>query len=153
MPAASEFADYHDAVDFQNSRLFGHQPPSDSWGAMAQRFRLDPRRDLDANLQVIASYLRPDDVFIDVGGGQAGYLFPLRRAAGRWSLWSPHLEWALSLTPAAWTLVLATPVVCRPSGWPQTALRATWCLRAVSPTSCGTSSRSWRNSRRRLDEE
>ena len=51
MPAASEFADYHDAVGFQNSRLFGHQPPSDSWGAMAQRFRLDPRRDLDANLQ------------------------------------------------------------------------------------------------------
>ena len=84
MPAASEFADYHDAVDFQNSRLFGHQlghqPPSDSWGAMAQRFRLDPRRDLDANLQVIASYLRPGDVFIDVGGGAGRVSLPLARS-------------------------------------------------------------------------
>ncbi len=84
MPAASEFADYHDAVDFQNSRLFGHQlghqAPSDSWGAMAQRFRMDPRRDLDANLQVIASYLRPDDVFIDVGGGAGRVSLPLAQS-------------------------------------------------------------------------
>ena len=42
---------------------------------MAQLFRMDPSRDLDPNLDVVASYLRADDVFIDVGGG-AGRVGP-----------------------------------------------------------------------------
>ena len=77
MSAARDFAHHHDAVDDQRSRLFGPQPPSDYWGAMAQYFRMDPRRDLDASLQAIASYLRPDDVFIDVGGGAGRVSLPL----------------------------------------------------------------------------
>ena len=80
MSAARGFADYHDAVDDQHFRLFGPQPPSDSWGALAQYFRFDPHRDLDASLQVIASYLRPDDVFIDVGGGAGRVSLPLARS-------------------------------------------------------------------------
>ena len=44
---------------------------------MAQRFRYDPHRSLDANLQVVASYVQPDDVLIDVGGGAGRVSLPL----------------------------------------------------------------------------
>ena len=67
-------------LTFSTPVSFGLQPPSDSWGAIAQRFRLDPRRDLDANLQEIASYLRPDDVFVDVGGGAGRVSLPLAQS-------------------------------------------------------------------------
>ena len=77
MSAATDYANYQDAAATQYSRIFGPQPTRDPWGAMAQLFRMDPRRDLDASLQVIASYLRPNDVFIDVGGGAGRVCLPL----------------------------------------------------------------------------
>ena len=77
MSAATDYANFQDAAATQYSRIFGPQPTRDPWGAMAQLFRLDPRRDLDASLQVIASYLRPNDVFIDVGGGAGRVCLPL----------------------------------------------------------------------------
>ena len=40
-------------------------------------FRTDPRRNLDANLTIIASYLAPQDVFIDVGGGAGRVSLPM----------------------------------------------------------------------------
>ena len=70
MTAAETYAARIDAVSTQRLRLHGHQPPDDRFGgAVAQRFRADPHRRLDANLQVVASYVQPEDVLIDVGGG------------------------------------------------------------------------------------
>ena len=40
-------------------------------------FRADPHRNLDANLTIIASYLQPRDVFIDVGGGAGRVSLPM----------------------------------------------------------------------------
>jgi hypothetical protein len=37
----------------------------------------DPRRPLDPNLEIIASYIQPDDVIIDVGGGAGRISLPL----------------------------------------------------------------------------
>ena len=79
MSAATDYAARHEAVTTQHSRIFGPRPPSDFWGAMAQLFRMDPSRDLDPNLDVVASYLRADDVFIDVGGGAGRVCLPLAR--------------------------------------------------------------------------
>ena len=53
--ARMRYAARHDAVTTQRSRIFGPQPPSDFWGAMAQLFRMDPSRDLDPNLDLVAS--------------------------------------------------------------------------------------------------
>ena len=70
MTAAQTYAALIDAVHAQRSRIHGQQPAEDRFGGLvAQRFRADPHRDLDANLQVVASYVQPDDVFLDVGGG------------------------------------------------------------------------------------
>ena len=70
MTAAQTYAALIDAVHAQRSRIHGQQPAEDRFGGLvAQRFRADPHRSLDANLQVVASYVQPDDVFIDVGGG------------------------------------------------------------------------------------
>lgn len=66
-----------DAVEAQRTRVLGN-PPADRWsGPRARGFRHDPRRPLDPNLAVIASYLRPDDVLVDVGGGAGRYGLPL----------------------------------------------------------------------------
>ena len=78
MTAAETYAARIDAVSAQRLRIHGPQPPDDRFGGpVAQRFRHDPHRSLDANLQVVASYVRPDDVFIDVGGGAGRVGLPL----------------------------------------------------------------------------
>src|SRR2546423_910770 len=70
MTAAETYAARIDAVRAQRARLHGAPPPDDPWGgSVAQRFRYDPHRQLDANLAVLASYMWPEDVLLDVGGG------------------------------------------------------------------------------------
>ena len=63
------------AREAQYERTRGPQP--DSWGAIASRFRADPKRELDPFLERLASYLRPDDVFVDVGGGAGRNSLPM----------------------------------------------------------------------------
>src|SRR5919198_6664203 len=78
MTAAETYAARIDAVRTQRVRLHGAPPPSDPWGgSVAQRFRSDPHRQLDANLAVLASYTRPEDVLIDAGGGAGRVALPL----------------------------------------------------------------------------
>jgi len=78
MTAAETYATRIDAVRAQRVRLHGAPPPDDPWaGPIAQRFRADPHRPLDANLAALASYIRPEDVLIDVGGGAGRVALPL----------------------------------------------------------------------------
>lgn len=79
MTAAEAYAARRDAVDAQSARIFGEPPQQrDRWGGRAaQRFRQDPHRPLDPNLTVIASYVQPEDVVIDVGGGAGRVGLPL----------------------------------------------------------------------------
>jgi hypothetical protein len=70
MQSADAYAARFDAVADQAGRIVGARPLADRWGgAMAARFRLDPRRPLDPVLEAVASYLSPGDVLLDVGGG------------------------------------------------------------------------------------
>jgi 2-polyprenyl-3-methyl-5-hydroxy-6-metoxy-1,4-benzoquinol methylase len=78
MTAAETYAARIDAVRAQRARLHGAPPPNDPWaGPIAQRFRADPHRPLDANLAVLASHIRPEDVFLDVGGGAGRVALPM----------------------------------------------------------------------------
>ena len=78
MTAAETYAARIDAVRAQRARLHGVPPPDDPWeGPVARRFRADPHRPLDANLAVLASYTRPEDVLLDVGGGAGRVALPL----------------------------------------------------------------------------
>jgi cyclopropane fatty-acyl-phospholipid synthase-like methyltransferase len=78
MTAAETYAAFIDAVSAQRLRIHGSQAPSDRFGGpVAQRFRCDPHRHLEANWQVVASYVQPDDVLIDVGGGAGRISLPL----------------------------------------------------------------------------
>jgi hypothetical protein len=62
----------------QRARLHGAQLSDDPWaGPIAQRFRADPHRPLDANLTVLASQIRPEGVLLDVGGGAGRVALPL----------------------------------------------------------------------------
>ena len=78
MPSAAEhYASLLDAVDEQQVRLFGPRP-ADIWtGQAATQFRFDPHRELDPNLAALASYVMPDDVVVDVGGGAGRVSLPL----------------------------------------------------------------------------
>ena len=56
MTAAETYAARIDAVRAQRARLHGAPPPDDPWGGpIAQRFRADPHRPLDANLTALHS--------------------------------------------------------------------------------------------------
>ena len=69
-----------DAVLAQRTRLRGPQPPGDLFAGVPADHPLlqsDPRRPLDPNLEMIASYIAPDDVVIDVGGGAGRVSLPL----------------------------------------------------------------------------
>ena len=76
--AIDSYANYIDALDEQRTRLHGASPGGESWsGPQARRFRFAPHRELDANLEIIASYVQPQDVLIDVGGGAGRVCLPL----------------------------------------------------------------------------
>ena len=78
MNAALVYANQIDAVSNQRMRLHDGERQDDSWGgAMARRFRFDPRRQLSANLETIASYIQPGDTVVDVGGGAGRVSLPL----------------------------------------------------------------------------
>lgn len=68
----------HDAMvaayDAQQARLV---PTDDYWASLAQFFKVDPRRPLDTLLEKLASYVQPEDVLIDVGGGAGRLSLPL----------------------------------------------------------------------------
>ncbi len=78
MPAAETYAALVDAANAQRVRLHGEEAPGARWDhEVAQRFRHDPHRNLDANLDIIASYVEPHDVLIDVGGGAGRICLPM----------------------------------------------------------------------------
>lgn len=66
-----------EAVDAQRSRLSGIQPGDDIWATLSPRFRGNPRQELSGTLAAVASYVQPDDVVVDVGGGGGRYSLPL----------------------------------------------------------------------------
>lgn len=68
--AAETYAARIDAVIAQRTRLRG-DAQAEEWseGPALDAFRAAPNRPLDASLELIASYLEPDDVLVDVGGG------------------------------------------------------------------------------------
>ena len=68
MSAADNYAAVYDAV-LAAERFADHGQPGDHWAEHAELFRLDPRRPRDANLSIVAGYLKPSDVLLDVGGG------------------------------------------------------------------------------------
>ncbi len=78
MTPTETYAAYFDAVQAQNTRIYGPPEDSDVWaGAAARQFRFDPRRELDRNMAVIASYVQQGDVVVDVGGGAGRVCLPL----------------------------------------------------------------------------
>ncbi len=77
MGAVEDYAALIDAVDSQRERLQSPLLP-DIWGGVtAKRFRDDPKREMDDKFQVLASFVRPDDVFVDAGGGAGRLSLPM----------------------------------------------------------------------------
>ena len=84
MGAIDDYSALIDAVESQRERLQGPQQP-DLWGGeTAKRFRADPKRQMDDNYEILAKFVRPDDVFVDAGGGSG-------RLGSRTVLWSRRL--------------------------------------------------------------
>jgi SAM-dependent methyltransferase len=78
--AADRYAARVDAVLAQRTRLRGPQPTEDQFAGIpadGTLLKSDPRRSLDANMEIIASYIEPDDVVIDAGGGAGRVALPL----------------------------------------------------------------------------
>src|SRR5208282_1344281 len=78
--AADRYAARVDAVLAQRTRLRGPQPPGDLFAGLPgdhPLIKADPRRPLDPNLEIIASYVESDDVIVDVGGGAGRISLPL----------------------------------------------------------------------------
>ena len=80
MSAVDSYATRVDAVIAQRTRLRGPQPPGDLFAGLPPEHPLltaDPRRQLEPNLQIIAAFVEPDDVVVDVGGGAGRFSLPL----------------------------------------------------------------------------
>ncbi|MBA4181878.1 MAG: hypothetical protein C0506_14905 [Anaerolinea sp.] len=76
MPTSAEtYASLVDAYSAQMARLSASS--ADRWASRASQFRLDPRRELEANTKAALALIRPDDVVIDVGGGAGRVALPV----------------------------------------------------------------------------
>ena len=77
MGAVEDYASLIDKVNSQKERLQG--PVSeDIWGGMiAKRFRSDPKRQMEDNFEILAGFVKPDDVFVDAGGGAGRLGLPM----------------------------------------------------------------------------
>jgi len=83
MSAVEDYAALLDVSDSQWERLQGPRKP-DIWGGVtAKRFRADPKREMDDNFEVLASFVRPDDVFVDAGGGAGRLSLPMALRCGQ----------------------------------------------------------------------
>lgn len=78
MTAVETYAALVDAATAQRTRLRGEEQPATRWNReVAQRLTWDPHRNLDENLEIIAAYVAPHGVLIDVGGGAGRLSLPL----------------------------------------------------------------------------
>lgn len=76
MPSAAEnYAALVDAYAAQSARMGGGG--GDRWASRAAFFRLDPRRELEANTQAVVDLVRPAESVIDVGGGAGRVSLPV----------------------------------------------------------------------------
>jgi SAM-dependent methyltransferase len=78
--AADRYAARVDAVLAQRTRVRGPEPPGDPFAGLPADhpiWRSDARRTFEPNLAIMASYVEPDDVIVDVGGGGGRYSLPL----------------------------------------------------------------------------
>lgn len=78
--AAGRYAARVDAVLAQRTRRRGPPPPGDLFAGLPgdhPLIKADPRRPLDSNLEIIASFVETDHVIIDVGGGAGRVSLPL----------------------------------------------------------------------------
>ncbi len=77
MGAVEDYAALIDAVESQRERLQG-PPQPDLWGGeIARRFRADPKRQMDDNYEILAAFVKPEDVFVDAGGGAGRFSLPM----------------------------------------------------------------------------
>src|SRR5262245_31149447 len=87
--AIERYAARVDAVLEQRARLRGPEPEADLWSddrpdsPLRPLLYVDGLRPLDANLEVIASYVQTADVIVDVGGGAGRISLPLARRCRR----------------------------------------------------------------------
>jgi len=77
MDAATRYAERIDAVNAQRERLSLSPRDANYWERIASRIAMDPRRALDPKLAIVAEYVRPEDVVVDVGGGAGRVSLPL----------------------------------------------------------------------------
>jgi SAM-dependent methyltransferase len=63
----------------QRTRLRGPEPPGDYFRVPPDHplIKTDPRRELEPNLEIIASHVEPDDFIVDAGGGAGRVSLPL----------------------------------------------------------------------------
>lgn len=66
----------------QSDRMRGTRP-ADTWRQHASRFRADPNRTDDSQVEAIRSHLRPDDTLLDVGAGGGRLALPLALSCRR----------------------------------------------------------------------
>lgn len=77
MAAAEDYAARFDEMARQRARWGAPPPGPDRWADAAERAASDPRRPLDANLELLASFVETSDVVVDVGGGAGAVGLPL----------------------------------------------------------------------------
>ena len=78
MTAVERWTAQFDPAEAQFTRAFGpREDLGDPSGAAWRPYWQDPRRELDTDVATIASYVQPEDVVIDVGGGPGRVGLPL----------------------------------------------------------------------------
>lgn len=79
MTAAETYIAMMDTASVQRARIHGERAPGERWNdnTNARRLRSDPHRALNANMEILAGFIEPNDIVLDVGGGAGRIGLPL----------------------------------------------------------------------------
>ena len=79
LSAADTYIAMIDAANAQRGRIHGEEAPRERFNDLdsARRFRSDSHRELNASLEIVAGFIQPTDVLLDVGGGAGRLGLPL----------------------------------------------------------------------------
>ena len=131
MNAAENYIAMMDSASAQRAKIHGGRAPSERWSdtGSARRLRSDPHRSPNANMEILAGFIEPTDILLDVGGGAGRIGLPLALRCRELINVDPSAAMLREFEECAAEAGIDNARCIEETGWKFPPPRPTWCCR------------------------